>query len=188
MKPKRRRSIGRPKKTWKDQLHLEGSGTGTKLKTSEFIIIIIIIIIIIMTTTTMVMMMMMVMIPNGLVSAPLGSEIKILSADLGRLHIWLMWIVSALRIHVSDDARQILDKFGTFQMELRGEVELKGKGRVTTHWLLGCSEPDPRPPTPRPCSGTPESSPYPLLFPTSSCAKVRVKRRSLAANFFTEQN
>jgi hypothetical protein len=89
---------------------------------------------------------------------------------------------------VSDDARQILDKFGTFQMELRGEVELKGKGRVTTHWLLGCSEPDPRPPTPRPCSGTPESSPYPLLFPASSCAKVKVKRRSPATNFFKGQN
>ncbi|XP_021935075.1 atrial natriuretic peptide receptor 2-like [Zootermopsis nevadensis] len=44
-----------------------------------------------------------------------------------------------LRIHVSDDARQILDKFGTFQLELRGEVELKGKGCFTTYWLLGCS-------------------------------------------------
>jgi hypothetical protein len=101
-----------------------------------------------------------------------------------------MWTVSALRIHVSDDARQILDKFGTFQMELRGEVELKGKGRVTTHWLLGCSEPDPRPPTPRPCSGTPESSPYPLLFPANSCTKVNVKlkRRNAATDFFTEQN
>jgi hypothetical protein len=115
------------------------------------------------------------MIANGPVRLPYRSEIKILCAYLGPLHIWLMWIVSALRIHVSDDARQILDKFGTFQMELRGEVELKGKGRVTTHWLLGCSEPDPRPPTPRPCSGTPESSPYPLLFPTSSCTKVTVR-------------
>jgi atrial natriuretic peptide receptor A len=83
-----------------------------------------------------------------------------------------MWNFSALRIHVSDDARQILDKFGTFELELRGEVELKGKGRVTTHWLLGCSEPDPRPPTPQPCSGTAEASPYPLLFPTNSCTKV----------------
>lgn len=110
--------------------------------------------------------------------------------DLGHLHMWLMWIISALRIHVSDDARQILDKFGTFQMELRGEVELKGKGRVTTHWLLGCSEPDPRPPTPRRCSGTPESSPYPLLFPTNSCTKVnfRVKRRNHATKWFTEKN
>ncbi|XP_069678523.1 atrial natriuretic peptide receptor 1 isoform X2 [Periplaneta americana] len=76
-----------------------------------------------------------------------------------------------LRIHVSDDARKILDKFGTFQLELRGEVELKGKGCVTTHWLQGCSEPDPRPPTPRLRTGTPDVSPYPLLFPTNSCTK-----------------
>jgi atrial natriuretic peptide receptor A len=88
------------------------------------------------------------------------------------LHVHLMWNILALRIHVSDYAHQILDKFGTFQLELRGEVELKGKGCVTTYWLLGCSEPDPRPPTPRPCSSTPEASPYPLLFPTNSCTKV----------------
>lgn len=50
----------------------------------------------------------------------------------------------ALKIHVSDAAKQILDKFGTFRLELRGEVELKGKGVVTTYWLVGCSEPDPR--------------------------------------------
>jgi hypothetical protein len=88
------------------------------------------------------------------------------------LHVSIVWNFSALRIHVSDDSRQILYKFGTFQLELRGEVEQKGKGRVTTHWLLGCSEPDPRPPTPQPCNGTPEASPYPLLFPTNSCTKV----------------
>jgi hypothetical protein len=93
-----------------------------------------------------------------------------------------MWNFSALRIHVSDDARQILDKFGTFQLELRGEVELKGKGRVTTHWLLGCSEPDPRPPTPQPCSGTAEASPYPLLFPTNSCTKVSLELSAAEQN------
>ncbi|TMW42918.1 hypothetical protein DOY81_012002 [Sarcophaga bullata] len=37
-----------------------------------------------------------------------------------------------LRIHVSSAAKVIFDKFGTFEMELRGEVELKGKGTVTT--------------------------------------------------------
>lgn len=52
--------------------------------------------------------------------------------------------ISALKIHVSDAARHILDKFGTFRLELRGDVELKGKGVVTTYWLIGCSEPDPR--------------------------------------------
>lgn len=49
---------------------------------------------------------------------------------------------AALKIHVSDATKQILDQFGTFQMELRGEVELKGKGVVTAYWLVGCTEPD----------------------------------------------
>nr|CAD7407391.1 unnamed protein product [Timema poppensis] len=76
--------------------------------------------------------------------------------------------VKALRIHVSSAAQQILSRFCTFQLELRGQVELKGKGNVTTYWLLGCTEPDPRPPTPRPCSDTTDTNPYPLLFPTTS--------------------
>lgn len=50
----------------------------------------------------------------------------------------------ALKIHVSEATKQILDQFGTFEMELRGEVELKGKGVVTAYWLVGCTEPDPR--------------------------------------------
>ncbi|XP_071439593.1 atrial natriuretic peptide receptor 1 isoform X2 [Hetaerina americana] len=49
-----------------------------------------------------------------------------------------------LRIHVSGANRAILEKLGTFQLEERGEVELKGKGRVITHWLVGCIKPDPR--------------------------------------------
>lgn len=49
---------------------------------------------------------------------------------------------------MSDATKAILDKFGTFKVELRGQVELKGKGSMITHWLIGCTEPDPRPPTP----------------------------------------
>jgi hypothetical protein len=37
-KPKRRRSIGFPKKTWIEQIYPEVSGTGTKPKPSEFMI------------------------------------------------------------------------------------------------------------------------------------------------------
>ena len=81
---------------------------------------------------------------------------------------------------MSNDAKRILEKFGTFQLELRGDVELKGKGRVTTHWLLECNEPDPRPPTPRHLSETPESSPYPLLIPTNSCIKVYFLMKQLS--------
>ena len=43
----------------------------------------------------------------------------------------------ALRIHTSPATKGILDKFGTFRLELRGPVEMKGKGVVTTYWLLG---------------------------------------------------
>ncbi|XP_050546454.1 atrial natriuretic peptide receptor 1 isoform X1 [Daktulosphaira vitifoliae] len=43
----------------------------------------------------------------------------------------------ALKIHVSPQTKEVLDTFGTFDLELRGEVEMKGKGKVTTYWLLG---------------------------------------------------
>uniref|UniRef100_A0A182P368 Guanylate cyclase n=1 Tax=Anopheles epiroticus TaxID=199890 RepID=A0A182P368_9DIPT len=69
-----------------------------------------------------------------------------------------------LKIHVSEAAKQILDKFGTFRTELRGDVELKGKGIVTTYWLLECSEPDPRPPTPM-RNYNDNEVPFPILFP-----------------------
>ncbi|KAK0163436.1 hypothetical protein PV327_007117 [Microctonus hyperodae] len=54
-----------------------------------------------------------------------------------------------LRIHVSETTKNILDKFGTFELELRGDVELKGRGTVTSYWLTGCSAPDPRLSTPK---------------------------------------
>ncbi|GJQ80786.1 hypothetical protein Trydic_g9377 [Trypoxylus dichotomus] len=71
-----------------------------------------------------------------------------------------------LKIHISDATKEILDKFGTFKLELRGEVELKGKGFLTTHWLLGCSAPDPRPSTPALPSTqeTQDANPYPLIY------------------------
>ncbi|XP_063548181.1 atrial natriuretic peptide receptor 1-like isoform X1 [Cydia strobilella] len=43
----------------------------------------------------------------------------------------------ALRIHVSPTTKALLDSFGTFQLELRGEVAMKGKGTLVTYWLLG---------------------------------------------------
>ncbi len=48
----------------------------------------------------------------------------------------------ALKIHVSHATKMILDKFGTFNLELRGDIELKGKGKVTTYWLHGSTEKD----------------------------------------------
>ncbi|GFO01840.1 guanylate cyclase [Plakobranchus ocellatus] len=45
--------------------------------------------------------------------------------------------ISALRIHVSPVTKGILQQHGTFHLEMRGAVEMKGKGSVTTYWLLG---------------------------------------------------
>lgn len=42
-----------------------------------------------------------------------------------------------LKIHVSPQTKELLNNFSTFRLELRGEIEMKGKGKVTTYWLLG---------------------------------------------------
>ncbi|XP_069101884.1 atrial natriuretic peptide receptor 1-like isoform X2 [Argopecten irradians] len=42
-----------------------------------------------------------------------------------------------LRIHVSPNTKEVLDTFNTFELELRGPVEMKGKGTVITYWLVG---------------------------------------------------
>jgi len=36
-KPKENRKVGHPEKIWKDQLHLDGQGTGTMPNPSEFL-------------------------------------------------------------------------------------------------------------------------------------------------------
>ncbi|KAM4549856.1 atrial natriuretic peptide receptor 1 [Fundulus diaphanus] len=46
----------------------------------------------------------------------------------------------ALKIHVSEATRLVLQEFGSFQLQLRGEIEVKGKGRMRTYWLLGEDE------------------------------------------------
>uniref|UniRef100_A0A8C6L6S0 Guanylate cyclase n=1 Tax=Nothobranchius furzeri TaxID=105023 RepID=A0A8C6L6S0_NOTFU len=43
----------------------------------------------------------------------------------------------ALKIHVSAATRDILMEFNCFHLELRGTIDVKGKGRMTTYWLLG---------------------------------------------------
>uniref|UniRef100_A0A7N6FDA1 Guanylate cyclase n=1 Tax=Anabas testudineus TaxID=64144 RepID=A0A7N6FDA1_ANATE len=43
----------------------------------------------------------------------------------------------ALKIHVSEATRQVLQEFSCFHLQLRGEIEVKGKGRMRTYWLLG---------------------------------------------------
>ncbi|CAL8248944.1 unnamed protein product [Lota lota] len=46
----------------------------------------------------------------------------------------------ALKIHVSSATREVLQEFSSFQLELRGDISVKGKGSMTTYWLLGESD------------------------------------------------
>lgn len=43
----------------------------------------------------------------------------------------------ALKIHMSHSTKQILDRFGTFDVTMRGFVSIKGKGEMMTFWLNG---------------------------------------------------
>ncbi|RVE65502.1 hypothetical protein OJAV_G00117210 [Oryzias javanicus] len=43
----------------------------------------------------------------------------------------------ALKIHVSSATKEVLDEFCYFNLQLRGDVEMKGKGKMRTYWLLG---------------------------------------------------
>lgn len=43
----------------------------------------------------------------------------------------------ALKIHLSGATAKLLQSYESFQLEERGELEVKGKGRMTTFWLLG---------------------------------------------------
>uniref|UniRef100_A0AAQ4Q038 Guanylate cyclase n=1 Tax=Gasterosteus aculeatus aculeatus TaxID=481459 RepID=A0AAQ4Q038_GASAC len=43
----------------------------------------------------------------------------------------------ALKIHLSSATKEVLDEFGYFELQLRGDIEMKGKGKMRTYWLLG---------------------------------------------------
>lgn len=44
-----------------------------------------------------------------------------------------------LRIHISKQCKEALDKIGGYKIEERGFVEMKGKGTVKTYWLTGAT-------------------------------------------------
>ncbi|XP_068586030.1 atrial natriuretic peptide receptor 1 [Cebidichthys violaceus] len=46
----------------------------------------------------------------------------------------------ALKIHVSAATRDVLLEFNCFLLEPRGDIDVKGKGKMTTYWLLGESD------------------------------------------------
>lgn len=46
----------------------------------------------------------------------------------------------ALKIHISRQCKEALDQLGGYVTEPRGTIQLKGKGEVTTYWLVGATE------------------------------------------------
>jgi len=44
---------------------------------------------------------------------------------------------AALRIHVSNDTYEILQRLGGYKLDYRGEMEVKGRGMMKTWWLAG---------------------------------------------------
>ncbi|KAL5019919.1 hypothetical protein ScPMuIL_002811 [Solemya velum] len=43
----------------------------------------------------------------------------------------------AMKIHASQSFKTILETFGSFLIEKRGDIEIKGKGTMTTYWIIG---------------------------------------------------
>ncbi|KAL5021488.1 hypothetical protein ScPMuIL_000643 [Solemya velum] len=41
----------------------------------------------------------------------------------------------AMKIHISQCTKTILDRFEEFELEVRGDIDVKGKGKMTTYWL-----------------------------------------------------
>ncbi|CAG2105133.1 unnamed protein product [Medioppia subpectinata] len=41
-----------------------------------------------------------------------------------------------LKIHISPSTKSVLDLFGTFVLEARGDIPIKGKGTMKTYWLI----------------------------------------------------
>ncbi|KAL4612998.1 guanylate cyclase 2G-like [Arapaima gigas] len=58
-----------------------------------------------------------------------------------------------LKIHISQSTAEILMKIGTFEIEERGEVEIKGKGCQRTFWLKGKQGVHPSAPSQRVSAG-----------------------------------
>lgn len=45
-----------------------------------------------------------------------------------------------MKIHISEDSTRVLSRFKCFEMEPRGEIDIKGKGVMSTFWLVKKNE------------------------------------------------
>lgn len=45
-----------------------------------------------------------------------------------------------LKIHISQQCKEALEKIGGYEIEERGIVNMKGKGQVKTFWLVGAND------------------------------------------------
>ncbi|KAF8786944.1 Guanylate cyclase 32E like protein [Argiope bruennichi] len=63
----------------------------------------------------------------------------------------------AMKIHVSEACKQILDKLGGYVLQERGLIPIKGKGEMRTYWLLGKEVMD--------CESLPLGKSSPILRP-----------------------
>jgi len=43
----------------------------------------------------------------------------------------------ALKIHITEETYNVLEKFGGYITECRGEIQVKGRRAMTTYWLKG---------------------------------------------------
>lgn len=50
--------------------------------------------------------------------------------------VYVFICFTALKIHCSNETKELLKALGGYLLEKRGEIEMKGKGLVTTHYLL----------------------------------------------------
>lgn len=57
--------------------------------------------------------------------------------------------LSAFRIHISQQIKEVLDEIGGYHIEYRGPIEFEGGVKTTSHWLTNCDgfhKPLPEPP------------------------------------------
>ncbi|KAK2151733.1 hypothetical protein LSH36_353g06034 [Paralvinella palmiformis] len=82
-------------------------------------------------------------------------------------------------IQVSQYSHVLLEKVGCYQLQLRGNIQVKGKGEMTTFFLLGSTKPSPERTNPLGVgcsSGSSKIQTFPSLVNIPSLGSVSMKR------------